>query len=357
MIFFGVLAAVPTLQPTPTLPAPNVRAVQAIGPAVPGTAALPQLGALAAPPGVPQGGGAQAPEQLAPRLFDGVPADFGAKNGSPIANKDAILPAVDAALGVSRPPALEYIWVRPLATKKVAGFKLGPNPYGHSALRYTMPDGTQKVMNIVGAAGRELVNFMKPQDYLYGTDNFDEGSEQGGVYNRGMVSVRIERLPDEAILKLDRYFKVLDERSERGYVKFQLAFSDVMNALGAILPGHQAEKGNCARWTTMGLCAAGIMRAPSLWPKKVWIDLFKSARKADPSNVHVVVYRRVAHAALTYGIPGEPAGLVAPFRWLLHRRYWDLEKFADAIVEVPEGATTAQVRRVERRRPAGKARP
>lgn len=27
---------------------------------------------------------------------------------------------------------------------------LSRNPYGHAAVRYTLPDGTQKIMNIVG---------------------------------------------------------------------------------------------------------------------------------------------------------------------------------------------------------------
>lgn len=274
--------------------------------------------------------------------------DFGARNGTELANKGWVLPEVDRTLGVSRPPALEYIFVRPLSMLKLFGRGTGTNPYGHAAVRYTLPSGEQKVMNIVGASGRELVNFLKPEDYLYGTGVFDEGSEQGGVYNRGMVSVRVERLPDEQVLALDRFYEELKGRAETGDAKFSLALSDILNFMAILIPGHQAEQGNCARWTSKGLCEAALLSAPSLWPKLVWIKLYEAFKKRDPANVHVVSYRRIKHAVRTYGRGADPAGLVAPFRWWKARTYWDLERFADAVVEVPEGTMTALVARLAR---------
>jgi hypothetical protein len=50
-------------------------------------------------------------------------------------------------------------------------------------VRYTLPNGEQKLMNIVGQPHKEMVNFLDPSEYLYGTC-FDNGAEQGGVYNR-----------------------------------------------------------------------------------------------------------------------------------------------------------------------------
>lgn len=53
------------------------------------------------------------------------------------------------------------------------------NPFGHSAVRYTLPCGTQRVMNIVGKPGQTMTNFLKPEDYLFGQPNEHVGSEQG----------------------------------------------------------------------------------------------------------------------------------------------------------------------------------
>ena len=39
-------------------------------------------------------------------------------------------------------------------------------------------------MNIVGTGEAEMVNWIKPGDYLFGTNDWDNGNEQGGIYNR-----------------------------------------------------------------------------------------------------------------------------------------------------------------------------
>ena len=33
-----------------------------------------------------------------------------------------------------------------------------------------------------------MVHFLSPEEYLFGTKEFENGSEQGGVYNRNIVS-------------------------------------------------------------------------------------------------------------------------------------------------------------------------
>lgn len=50
---------------------------------------------------------------------------------------------------------------------------MAQNPYGHAAIRYSFrsDDGKgydQYVMNVVGLATHPLINFLKPEDYLYG---------------------------------------------------------------------------------------------------------------------------------------------------------------------------------------------
>ena len=68
------------------------------------------------------------------------------------------------------------------------------NPYGHSAVRYRLPTGEDKVMNIVGLPGAEMVHFLKPDDYLFGIpeETKSMGSEQGGIYNRSFITLRVE---------------------------------------------------------------------------------------------------------------------------------------------------------------------
>jgi hypothetical protein len=57
-----------------------------------------------------------------------------------------------------------------------------------------------------------------------------------------------------------------------------------------------AERGNCARFTSMGLVEAGVLRHPSLWPKKIAVNLFEHQGRKHPDNVHVVSYHAVKHA-------------------------------------------------------------
>ena len=328
--------AAPALSVLPAAPLPAAPAVAAAAPLASLQGAAAQLQAPKA-----------APAQVLDRLF--TAADFGAKNGAELANKDSVLGDVDATLGRKGPPALEYIFVKPLATLKLnEGSGTGTNPYGHAVVRYTMPDGTQKTMNIVGKKGRQMVNFLSPEDYFYGTSVFETGSEQGGVYNRGMVSVRVEELPAEQLLALDRYYTELAGRAKSGQAAFKLLIGRVLNIVARALRLSWPEFGNCALWTSKGLAAAGILEKPTPWPKHILVDLLEKYRALDPDNVHVVSYHRVAHAVQTYGKLAETHGLIAPLHVLRNIKYWNLEKFADAVVEVPEGSMTAEVRRTRK---------
>ena len=51
-------------------------------------------------------------------------------------------------------------------------------------------------MNIIGAPGApELVNFVPPDEYFFGTDySLEGGNEQGSMYNRNFATIRVQRL-------------------------------------------------------------------------------------------------------------------------------------------------------------------
>lgn len=74
-------------------------------------------------------------------------------------------------------------------------------------------------MNIVGMPKPpvKMVSFLDPSDYLFGLPHETSalGSEQGGIYLRGFISVRIQHWPSEKIEAMDRYFVELQERSSR----------------------------------------------------------------------------------------------------------------------------------------------
>ena len=287
----------------------------------------------------------------------GTPPGFGAPDGIEIANKDTLLKEIDHALGMSQPPALEMIWVRPFPMVKILNKGLGTNPFGHTLVRYTMPDGTQKIMNIVGVKGHQMVNFVKPEDYLYSTHGFilasDKGKpdyqnraeEQGGVYNRGMVSLRIEKLPPETITHLDSYYQNLKTLADAGKDVFSLAGAEIKNKINQLL-GNPVREGNCALWSSTGYAVAGILKSPSFWPKNVWVKLYEKYKKIDPDNVHVVSYRHIKQAVQTFSPDVDMNGLVTPFNIAKNIKYWNLERFADLLVEVPRGSITAQIRRV-----------
>ena len=120
----------------------------------------------------------------------------------PVTNKDTVFAEIDRKLGVDKPPSVEYLYVVPhigmsltqLSRLLGKGAYSSSNPYGHAAVRYTTSDGHQWVMNIVGKPNRRMVNFLDPEDYLFGDPAVTcmVGSEQGGVFHRSIIGIRLE---------------------------------------------------------------------------------------------------------------------------------------------------------------------
>lgn len=316
------------------------------GPAPPGSGGLPGACEEPAVPSVPKDD-------------DDEFATFGAPFGEEVTNKHTILGDLDKFLGSREPPAVEYVFVEPYLnfarkTGRVFGrWQITLNPYGHAVVRYTLP-GTkeQVVMNIVGLAGEELVNFLPPEEFFFGT-NFDikTGNEQGGLYNRNFVSVRVQRVPDERVLAMHQYFLDLANRAHKEKVNYNVIFGPVLNMLGGTMYG------NCAYWCSKGLNQVGLVNTISMIPKAIWIDMYellKANNQQDrlSANTTVVYYKRCLHAKRFYGADADWAG------WgrTPSTKYDDLIQLADAVVEIPVGTKTAVVRpgpvRIEEQRRA-----
>ena len=141
-------------------------------------------------------------------------------HGPTIQNKDEIFDDIDKALGVDKPPDIEVILTDHMTNlnNPVSKFlHLNVMRFGHIAIRYTTSDGEQHVMNIMGNftdPDSTLINFFSPGDYFYGTD--PKIAQQGGVYSRPFVGVRIENAAPGATDALHSYYKAVSKASEIG---------------------------------------------------------------------------------------------------------------------------------------------
>ena len=172
-----------------------------------------------------------------------VPKDFGAPNGTCISNKKTIFDEIDAALGRTSPPDFEYVLanacvnVDSLLTKIVR--------FGHSVVRYKLPDGTMKLMNIcnTGVTKQRMVNFCDPEEYMFGTRHFDYedeliNNEQGGIYNREFISLRLEKVNPKAIIAIHKYFEALEATEDAGACDFVPIGGTTRKALLNLLPAE-----------------------------------------------------------------------------------------------------------------------
>lgn len=272
-----------------------------------------------------------------------VPEDFGQVDGTPISNKDTILSEVDTIL--ERPPAsVEYVLCTAVSNIEIFGYGLSFNSYGHSAVRYTDPDGNDIVMNIEGKVeGKPMVQFRKACDYFYGTNSNKHGTQKGAMYNRHMVTIRIEHVDPEGIKKMHEYFLELEKEGFKNHKKFNIAIGPLLNTLGNFIT--LPEYGNCAKWVSEGLLRAGVVTSVSMWPKSVLIDMFENYKRTKTkttNNMNIVYYYRPEEAKRSYGTKGISFEGVAPLQPIRSFLYSDMTRYANALVYVKKGSITAR---------------
>jgi hypothetical protein len=84
-----------------------------------------------------------------------------------------------------------------------------------------------------------------------------------------MIGIRVENLPDENVIAMDQYYMELLRREQESRVVFNIMMSPIYNFCRTFLPFAVAERGNCARWTSLGLESAGVVTRTTMWPKGV----------------------------------------------------------------------------------------
>lgn len=276
-----------------------------------------------------------------------------------IVNKDTILSEIDKELGKKSNPVVEYLITKPYGLFKLP-FGLGSlswNWFGHSALRYTTPDGQDIVVNVEAKEkNKNFIQIYDAKEYLFGTD-IKKGGAQRGIYQRDIVGLRVENLSQEHIIKLHEIVEKLksgNNKPDDNYrfndkYRFNIILGPVLNFLGYFFYKYP-EYGNCSRWTSLMLNQAGLTTGIYVWPKTLFINMFENYDKTnikEQSNMNVIYYEQPKNISKPfYGVADKPIWFeksVAPFQTLRNYFYGDLKHFANIIVKVNEQTNYAEL--------------
>lgn len=267
------------------------------------------------------------------------------KRTARIADYDGVFDRIDnlvkADERVGKTGCVEYIFTLP-AWKKIFtssfilslfgrnGSNSAANPYGHACIRYSYYqnlDHIHKIMNVSGQKNNPLINFLDPHKYMF-TDERDIGNQQGGIINRSFLSVRVDNVDTEKIVKLDEYYKRLAEDNKNNKVQYGMILYTLTNWFRKML--GLPIKGNCSCWTGRGLAEIGMIDATSSWPLFLFFRvLFTQITRTSLENINVISYRSIRYHE-------EPKGaLLYPFYWMKHSygHIWNLGSIANIVVK------------------------
>lgn len=243
---------------------------------------------------------------------------------------DDLMKKIDSEVNSPSDRCVEYIFTKPKWSYffkfLVNDSQSAMNPYGHSALRYVDPDtGEDTVMNVCGLKGKKLINFIPAHEYLF-TDIFHEGNEQGGVFNRSFLGVRVENVDKEKIRELHKYFKELQVKQDKGEIRFFLLPFSFLNPIRRLL--GRPMVGNCSHWTSLGLKHIGLLPRTYSWPLLLYFEMIRAQMATKFKSLNIVSY-----LGLTY--PVEPEGsFIYPFYWLRrgYSQIWQLDDLSNVLV-------------------------
>ena len=207
-----------------------------------------------------------------------------------------------------------------------------------------------------------MVHFLPLREYLFGTQHWREGNPERGAYNRDFILVPIFDRQAVDLARMDAYYRNLQQRAREGTARFDLLTSRLRNwwsswnpfsvALRALGVKRWRERGNCARWTSEGLRAGGILRRNTIWPPRILVRLLSGKSPIFPTRMAVVCVPRIRHARRTSRVNPDIPLRTNPIAWLRQlillrsesdRRFRDYNALADAVIVVREGSLRAEV--------------
>ncbi len=234
-----------------------------------------------------------------------------------------ILNQVDV-LAKSTGPYVEYIFTKPRWNLSLV------NPYGHSAIRYTLSSGDSVIMNVSGhrKLSPNLIYFFNPQKYLF-TNQTGEGNDQGGIHNRGFISIRINHVKQSQIDLMHQHYLNLADQKQKNEIDFGLIMYQLTNSYRPLF--HSTEKGNCAYWTSQGLMASGLLHRIYNWPLLIGFRLFMENYRSNRENLNIISYQSINPQKKS------EVAWVYPFYGFWHKsvqpHLWNLDQFANIIVK------------------------
>lgn len=106
--------------------------------------------------------------------------------------------------------------------KTLFGFHTTTNPYGHTGIHYSRPDGSSILMNISGSVGSKIVYFFDPHIYLF-TSQLCEGNQQGGITNRSFLTLRINNIDQKLIDVMHEHYVNLARQKDECRIAYPLS--------------------------------------------------------------------------------------------------------------------------------------
>lgn len=228
-----------------------------------------------------------------------IPDDFGMPSGTPIANKDTILPDLWKSFG-RKEPACVYL------------FPKGQTNWAHAAVLYRH-NGELICMNPVGRPKQPIANFMEASEYLFGVrelDHHDEkynltprpaaegglwGNPEGGAYHRNFDMIVIWEWPQAKIDAMHAHFEGINCSQAAKKTRFRVMASKFVDFMDRIRGRDSRESVNCAISVSSGLEIAGLTKA-TRYPKKIAVQLLREIGRQDPDNLDIVSIGWVRHA-------------------------------------------------------------
>jgi hypothetical protein len=269
-----------------------------------------------------------------------------------IKNKDTILNELNNLLNSNSNsnPSVEYLITKPYGLFRLP-FGLGSinyNWFGHSALRYTTPDGKDIVVNIEAKEkDKNFIQLYDAKEYLFGIT-----STQKGIYQRDIVGLRIENVSSLDIQNMHDYILnlKLNNNNFNDKIRFNIILGPILNFLGNFI-NNFPEYGNCAKWTSSMLFTCGLTTNYFVWTKTIFINMFENYHKTnikELTNMNVIYYERSENLIKPfYGVKDRPIWFensVAPFQSIRNYFYGDLKHFAKAIVTIDVENNIAKVK-------------